>query len=286
MTIPTPLTHANLASYKLLEFILLAGAADTGKTHDILSLADAWAKLEPKGHIYCLDVESKLAKEYRIKFPYLNNISIWYGDQVNTMEKFLNIFEQLWPSLRDIDWLAIESDTRIWALAQDEGWQKVTGMDKESWMSHRVEQDKASKKVDPVTPAPADLWSVTYDAYRRRYRDVLINLVSMKTNIIHTTGISTKQRQSSARKQSAAMIDMIDMSLDGHAEVSRNPDTVILTTKEMEIKEGRPHSFYRCTVKKDRGYSTPGEVVQFDPTENFWFAFLDACRQESGQALS
>lgn len=280
MAIPVPLTHANLSIYKLLEFILLGGAADTGKTHSILSLAEAWARLEPKGHVYCLDVESKLAKEYRIKFPHLKNISIWYGEQLNTMEKFLSIFEELWPTLRDIDWLALESDTRIWALAQDEGWQKVTGMGKEDWMSHRVEQDKAGKKPDAVTPAPADLWQVVYDSYRRRYRDVLINQVSMKTNIIHTTGISTKQKQSSARKQSAAMIDMIDMSLDGHAEVSRNPDTVILMTKEMETVDGKPRSSYRCTIKKDRGYSIPGEVVQFDPADNFWFAFMDACRKE------
>lgn len=279
-SLPVPLTHANLSSYKLLEFIILVGAAGSGKSHSILTLADAWEKLEPDGHIYCLDVESKLGKEYKIAFSRLKNISIWYGEQINTMEKFLGVFEALVPGLRDIDWLCIESDTRIWAMAQDEGWAKVTGMDKEAWMSHRVEQDKSGKKVDAVTPAPADLWQVVYDGYRRRYRDVLVNRVSMKANVLYTTGISTKQKTTSARKQSAIMIDMLDMQPDGHAENTRVPDTVLLMTKESVTLDGKPVAQFRCTVKKDRGHDVPGETIQFDPGDNFWWAFAEHCREE------
>ncbi len=270
MSLPAPLTHENLDKFKLLEFIILVGAAGSGKSHSILSLAEAWSRLEPKGRVYCLDVESKLGKEYKIAYPDLTNLSIWYGDQVDTMDKFLAIYEELSPSLRDIDWLCIESDTRVWAMAQDMGWLKVTGRAKEDWMSLRVATEKEGRKAPPVTPDPQDLWQVVYDAYRRRYRDYMANRVSMKTNVLYTTGISTKQKTTAARKQSAVMIDMLDIQPDGHAENTRIPDTVILMTKE----GGR----FQCTVKKDRGHDVPGETIQFDPGENFWFSFMEACR--------
>ena len=118
MALPKPLTYENLDSFQPLEFILLLGPAGTGKSFAILSLADAQQRLKPEGKIYAIDCETGLAKTFKAAFRHLKNILIWHGDQTNDSDKFLDIFTELAKIVTPDDWLCIESDTRVWDMAQ------------------------------------------------------------------------------------------------------------------------------------------------------------------------
>ncbi|GAI72878.1 unnamed protein product, partial [marine sediment metagenome] len=107
---------------------------------------------------------------------FLKNILIWHGDQTNNSDKFIEIFTELGKAVTPDDWLCIESDTRVWDMCQDTGWLKVTGQVKDKYLSQRLVSG------GPVTPQPDQLWQVVLDAYRRRFRDVLVNEVRLKTN--------------------------------------------------------------------------------------------------------
>ncbi|MBA7528546.1 hypothetical protein ES705_20733 [subsurface metagenome] len=264
MALPKPLTYENLDEFTPLEFILLIGPAGTGKSFAILSLADIWQKLKPGGKIYAIDCETGLAKTYKAAFPHLKNILIWHGDQVNDSDKFIDIFSELGKTVTPDDWLCIESDTRVWDMCQDTGWLKVTGQLKDKYLSHRLVAG------GPVTPQPDQLWQVVLDAYRRRFRDVLVNEVRMRTNILITTGLSSKSSPFTKASRQDTMKQLgIDISPDGHSENTRNPDTVIMLSRESDS--------YRAEVLKDRGSDKPGQRVKFR-VESFLSDLMTNCR--------
>jgi len=264
MPLPKPLTYENLDEFNPLEFILLIGPAGTGKSFAILSLADAWQRLKPEGKIYAIDCETGLAKTYKAAFPHLKNILIWHGDQTNNSDKFIDIFTELAKVVTPADWLCIESDTRVWDMCQDTGWLKVTGQMKDKYLSHRLVAG------GPVTPQPDQLWQVVLDAYRRRFRDVLVNEVRLKTNILITTGLSSKTSPLTKATRQDTMKQLgIDISPDGHSENTRNPDTVIMLSRESDS--------YWAEVLKDRGSDKPGQRVRFK-LESFYLDFMANCR--------
>jgi len=263
MTLPKPLTYENLNSYQPLEFIILIGTAGVGKSFSILSLADTWAKFRPEGIIYAIDIETGIAKTWQAVFSHLKNLKLWHGDQVDNSDKFIDVFDEVIKLVTPDDWLCIESDTRIWDICQDTGWMKVTGQTKDKYLSQRFD------KGGPVTPQPDQLWQVALDAYRRRFRDVLVNQVRLKTNILVTTGVTKgSPRVSGARRESMKLLG-IDVQPDGHAENTRNPDTVILLSKDSEG--------YFAEVLKDRGGDKPGEQIRFQ-VKSFYINFMEACR--------
>lgn len=264
MVLPKPLTYENLDSFQPLEFILLLGTAGTGKSFAILSLADAWRRLKPEGKIYTIDCETGLAKTYKAAFSHLKNILIWHGDQVNDSDKVIDIFTELGKIATADDWLCLESDTRLWDMAQDTGWLKVTGQMKDKYLSHRLVAG------GPVTPQPDQLWQVVLDAYRRRFRDVLVNEVRLKTNVLITTGLSAKSSPfiKGARRDAMKQLG-IDIVPDGHTENTRNPDTVIMLSREGDS--------YQAEILKDRGSDKPGQRVRFN-VESFYLDFVSTCR--------
>ena len=135
---------------------------------------------------------------------------------------------------------------------------------KDKYLSHRLVAG------GPVTPQPDQLWQVVLDAYRRRFRDVLVNEVRLKTNILITTGISVKSSPfiKGARQDTMKQLG-IDITPDGHAENTRNPDTVIMLSRESDS--------YWAEVLKDRGSDKPGQRVKFK-VESFYLDLMSNCR--------
>ena len=261
--IAEPLTADKLDEYTSLEFILLLGTAGTGKSYAILSLADAWQRLTPEGKVYIIDTETCIAKTWKAAFRHVRNISLWHGEAVNNADKFIDVFNELSARVTPADWLCIESDTRVWDMSQDTGWLKVTGQTKDRYLSQRLTQG------GPVTPQPDQLWQVVLDIYRRRFRDVLTNSLKLKTNILITTGLTKgSPRINPARRETMKLLN-IDITPDGHAENTRNPDTVVMLNRETDN--------YWAEVLKDRGGDKPGKVIRFK-VDNFWFDFTDNCR--------
>ena len=235
------------------------------KSFAILKLAELWQELHPKGNIYVIDVETGLAKTFKSAFQNVKNIKIWHGADVDTADKFLLVFEELIKLVTPEDFLCIESDTRIWDACQDMGWLRVTGRSKDEYMTHRL-----AAGAGAVVPHPDQLWQVVLDLYRRRFRDVLVNQVRMKTNILITTGLSKSSPRVSPSRQTSMKLLGIDVQPDGHAENVRNPDTVVMLSRDSEG--------YWAEVLKDRGSDKPGQIVRFQVRNGFLFDFTVACR--------
>lgn len=263
MVIPRPMTADDLGQYTPLEFIMLLGTAGTGKSYSVLSLAEAWQRIKPEGKVYVIDTETGIAKTWKAAFPRVRNMLLYHGEMVNDADKFIEVFSSISKQVTEKDWLCLESDTRIWDMCQDNGWMKVTGQKKDEYLSQRV------SKGGPTTPQPDQLWQVVLDLYRRRFRDVLVNDLRMRTNILVTTGLTRNApRTSPSRRESMKLLN-IDVTPDGHGENTRNPDTVIMMSRESDG--------YWAEVLKDRGSDKPGQQVRFK-LENFYFDFMDSCR--------
>ncbi len=272
--LPKPLTHENIKTdYSPLEFILLFGVASSGKSEAILKTAEYWLDYKPNGKVYAIDAETGLAKAFYHRYSWLPNFYLWHGDDTNSSHKFLNIFENLIPHLTKDDLLAIESDTRLWDMAQDDGWLEVTGMPKNEYLAERIDKAVSGKKPGAVVPDPENLWQVAGNFYRRRFRDVLNNTVRLKCNVIVTAGLSKPKTEGRVKTSAAKRETMeqlgFDIFPDGHAESARNSDTVIWLSKD---KAG-----YHAKVLKDRAFDKPGEVVVFD-VKNFYEDFIRECR--------
>ncbi len=264
MSLPKPLTHEDISAYNSLEFIMLLGFAGTGKSYAILSLAETWKQIKPEGKIYVIDVETGLAKTFKAAFPHLTNILIWHGDQVDDSDKFIDVFTELSKIVTPDDWLCMESDTRIWDMCQDTGWQKVTGQVKDEYLSKRLASGSGA-----VTPHPDQLWQVVLDAYRRRFRNVLVNQVRLKTNVLVTTGLAKSSPRVSQDQRLSMKLLGIDVQPDGHAENARNPDTVIMLSRESDG--------YYADVLKDRASDKPGKRIRFK-VDKFLTDFMANCR--------
>ena len=92
----------------------------------------------------------------------------------------------------------------------------------------------------------------------------------MKTNVLITTGLSAKSSPfiKGARRDAMKQLG-IDIVPDGHTENTRNPDTVIMLSREGDS--------YQAEILKDRGSDKPGQRVKFS-VESFYLDFVSNCR--------
>ena len=244
-----PFTHDQLDTYQPLEWILLVGTASSGKTDNILSLARTWQLLHPGGRIKYIDLEAGAKKIWNARYSSVHNID-YYGPEevgdINDADGFLRVFSHVWPQCGRDDWLAIESDSRIWSNAQDTGWLSVTGMTKDAYMTYRL------KNNAPTTPSPDNLWQEVGDRYRRQYITVLLNEVKNRTNIIQTTGLSNAAPRRTANVDAANQLG-IDLTPDGHKENYRWADTV--------VKLYKLNNLHYADVVKDRGKEDSSKVT-------------------------
>jgi hypothetical protein len=271
--LPAPLTYQNIGNFVPHEFIMVIGLAATGKSEAILKTAEYWQDEFPDKKFYCIDTENRLAKSFFLRYTHLRNFNLWHGEQTDSIHKFLNVFDALTPLIKEGDFLAIESDTRLWSLCQDEAWVEVTGQSKSEYLSDRMELPSDKRGKTPVTPMPDNLWQVAGNYYRRRYRQVLDSELRARCNVILTTGVSKpsdkgKIKISEAKKDTMELLN-IDIVPDGHPEASRNPDTVVWLSKD---KKG-----YHAKVLKDQSFDKPGEVRAFDVV-SFYEDFIRECR--------
>lgn len=269
-TLPVPLSYKNLEEYTPLEYVQLVGTAGSGKSHSILALARAWQRSHPNGSLYVIDTENGIAKEYKLRFSHLQNLKIWHGECVMEAEQAVSIFEGLVKIVTKDDWLIVDSDTRMWSKCQDAAWMTVTGQSKAEYLSERL---NAEGKKKSIVPQPDNLWQYALDLYRRRFRDRLINEVRLATNVLLTAGLTKESpaargAAAATRRETAELVNLDDLVIDGHGETPRNADTIVVLSKKKE---------YKATVIKDRGWDEPGKTIGFK-AEDFWLDFMDNCR--------
>ena len=99
---------------------------------------------------------------------------------------------------------------------------------------------------------------------------MLVNEVRLKTNILITTGLSSKSSPLTKATRQDTMKQLgIDIIPDGHSENTRNPDIVIMLSRESDS--------YRAEVLKGHGSDKPGQRVRFK-VESFYPDLMTNCK--------
>jgi hypothetical protein len=266
-----PVTLSQIRDFQTHESIMLIGNGSCGKTYSILCTAKMWKMMHPTGRVYILDLEAGIAKTWKKSFLDVDNIDLYHGTDIRSIDQFLEIFNTVAAKSGPEDLLIFESDTKIWDLAEQDAWFVITGMSKDAYMSKRIEDIKDSRKARALSPSPDNLWQIAGDSYKRRFRDVITDDLRLKTNIIITAGVkkpSAGQHTSSSRKEIMNLLGE-GIFADGHADTPRCVDTVIYLTKESDG--------YFAEILKDRGYDKPAQKIKFR-VNNFWADFIVSCR--------
>ncbi len=269
----TPITSNDLASIYTREFIELVRFPRSGKSHAVLDLAHAWKRLYPNNHLYGIDTENGLIKEWK-KRP-VDNFELW---RCSSMDEVLFSFDAIRERKLDKqDWLIVESMSRIWGFAQDLGYGEIAGMSRSAYLSMRFEKMNSKEKVPPVTPDAGNLWQIVKNAHSRNFMD---EIVKLECNVLLTTTLKlpgierntkegSKIRESQARKDARLSI-ALDMGIEGEPRNPYYPDTILMMYREES-------GSYSCKVLGDRSWDSPDKNITFT-VENFWFDFVEKCR--------
>lgn len=249
------------------EFMLIGGKDGVGKTSAIVAIAAVVAgyvddpsqhsMFNPDAVMHVLDTENRFAKAYR-KFGAMapQNISYYYcGD----MDQTLLAFEVILKSIKPWDWLAVDSMARIWEMAQDLGYNEVSGMRKSEFLEkRRLAMDGGQKGGSPI-PHPDQFWNIVKSAHDRHFLNVLVAREDI--NVVMTTIQTRAPRELPNRQENKDRKDFrtefgIDSNMGGAPTLPYQPDTVVLLDRE----KGR----VKAQVLKD---TSP---FNDDPRVEFW----------------
>lgn len=243
--------------YSPRELIIILGHAGSGKSAAILQVAE-----EIQSTMYIIDTENGILKMWKNQYPSLKNIKLYL---VTSMDDVLTALAEITQQIQANDWIAIESMSRIWELAQDTAYEEITGMAKSEYL-----QSRTSKS--PI-PSPDEFWQIVSSLYSRGLIGKIVKLdpilaeISKEKgcNVLTTTLIKKEgvEKLISARRKYAQEIGVTVLH-EGSPRLLSYFDTVIHTKYE--------NGEFSAQILKDRGYQTPGRVVSFR-VENFWRDF-------------
>jgi hypothetical protein len=257
-----------LLNRTLREFLLVSGKDSVGKTSAVLSLAWYVEQISPGVVFYLIDSENKVAAALR-SFGADAPRNIRYY-KACTMNAVTSAVESILADVKPGDWLAVESMSRIWEMAQDMGYQEVSGMGKAAYLAKW--RDNA-KKGGPI-PKPDDLWSIVKGAHNGAFLDLLVERDDL--NVILTTTIA-KPRQEGFGKESAdrkaVRVELgIDVGIEGAPRLPYFPETFCL----LDLREGR----VKCRVLRDNLSPHDETRIEFDVPDrkSFGTMFYGTCR--------
>jgi len=262
------ITVQDLDLYSPRENILLIGHSDTGKSTDIVMIAEA---IRGKGRVFVIDTENGIIKVWKNLFRHVDNLELILCASIDDV---LKTFEELQREVQPQDWIAFESMAKIWEMAQDKAYLEVAGMTKAEYL---VTKDKAQSPV----PQPQFFWQIAKHYYEGGIIDPMRDLDPMMAelvkraksagcNIIATT-LLAKERpdfMESRRRQIAQELGF-NILWEGSPRLPSYFDTVVVTSK--------PGGEFRAAVIKDRGYERPKLIVEFE-VKQFWHDFQQNCR--------
>ena len=269
---PVSIAAADLLGFPttpLREFILIAGKDGVGKTSAIISLADFVSQMWPEAQFFVLDTENKMRCTLQSYGSVPPNI-IYY--KVDDMNEVTAAFDEIMTRRKPGDWLAVESMSRIWEIAQDLGYQAITGTSKVLYMEMRREKSKiVGQKPPPVTPRPDDLWSIIKGAHDGAF----LNLMSQAEdlNIILSTTTSRVKEARTNRQESPDRVAFrvefgLDLGLDGAPRLPTYVQTMLLLD--------RTGGSVTCRVLRDNMSRLDEPAITFDVETrksfgmNFW----------------
>jgi hypothetical protein len=251
------------------EFLMLAGKDSVGKTCAVVSMAKYIEEVSPDSKFHLIDSENKVAgalRSFGTDAPH--NIAYY---KCPTMNVVTDATEKIMGSYKAGDWLAVESLSRIWEMAQDMGYQEVSGMGKAAYL--RKWRDEG-KRGGPI-PKPDDLWSIVKGAHNGAFLDLLVERDDL--NVMLTTTIAKPPKEGSFMKENAdrkaLRVELgIDVGIEGAPRLPYYPESFCL----LELKQGT------VTARMLRDNLSVNEVsrVEFDVPDrkSFGMMFYANCR--------
>lgn len=274
---PIPQSTAELLGLPNREVILLAGKDGSGKSAAIVSIA--WfvqTVLNPDATFYVIDSEQKFPTALRSFGPDApTNIRYFSCPKMNDVT---DATDAIMGSRKPGDWVAVESMSRIWGLAQDMAYMAVSGYDKVTYLEKRREiaqKAKSQAQVPVVIPKPDDFWNIAKGAHDGAFLDELTNALTL--NVVMTTIVSKPPKEGGFIKENKDRAAFrkesgIDVGLDGAPRLPYYAETTLLM--EMENSKGK------CRVIRDN--MNPAEITrkefEVDGKRNFAINFWSVCR--------
>lgn len=264
-----PISAADLISGYQREFIMLAGKDSVGKSCSVVAMAKYVEEVSPESRFHLIDSENKIAGALRgFGADAPTNISYY---KTPTMNAVTDAAEKVMELYKPGDWLAVESMSRIWEMAQDMGYQEVSGMGKAAYLKKWRGQGKQGGPI----PKPDDLWSIVKGAHNGAFLDLLVAEDSL--NVMLTTTITKPPKEGGFMKENAdrksVRVELgIDVGIEGAPRLPYYPETFCL----LELKQGA----VSCRVLRDNLSVNEVSRVEFDvPTRKDWaMMFYANCR--------
>lgn len=266
----TPLSSKDLlAGPAPRDFILLCGKDSVGKTSAVVSTAWYVEQVTPSATFFVIDSENKLKAALRGFGPDApQNISYY---KACTMNAVTTAVEDILKRYKPGDWLAVESMSRIWEMAQDAGYQEVSGMGKAAYLN-KWRGD--GKKGGPI-PKPDDLWSIVKGAHNGAFLDLLVEKDDL--NVMMTSTVAKPPKEGSFMKENAdrkaVRIELgIDSGVEGAPRLPYFPESFIL----LEMKGGN----VTARVLRDNLSLADETRIEFDipGKRDFGMQFFANCR--------
>jgi hypothetical protein len=250
------------------EFLLLAGKDSTGKTSAVVSLARYVELMSPDVTVYVIDTENKFKgamRSFGSDAP--TNVVYYKCSSMNDVtSSTATILERHKPG----DWLAVESLSRVWELAQDLGYQVQEGVGKAEYL-----EKKRGDRKSPIPGNPGDFWAVVKGAHDSAFFHLLTQVDDL--NVICTTTIAKPPKEMSNRKENvdrkALRVELgIDSNLEGAPRLPYYVESLAL----LDLVGGN----VTCRVLRDNLSTKDDTRIEFPvPDKKSWgFAFYESCR--------
>lgn len=258
-----PITGEALISRYQREFLMVAGKDSVGKTCSVVAMAKYVEEVFPDNKFHLIDSENKVAgalRSFGADAP--RNIAYY---KCPTMNAVTDGAERVMETYKPGDWLGVESMSRIWEMAQDMGYQEVSGMGKAAYLKR---WRRAGKQGGPI-PKPDDLWSIVKGAHNGAFLDLLVEKDDL--NVMLTTTIAKPPKEGSFMKENAdrkaLRVELgIDVGIEGAPRLPYYPETFCL----LELKQGT----VTCRVLRDNLSVNEVSRVEFEIPDRKSFAML------------
>lgn len=266
----TPQTSSQLMDgAPIREFIMLAGKDSVGKTSALVSLARYVELMSPDATFYVIDTENKFKGAMRSFGDDAPKNIVYY--KCSSMNDVTSSVAVILERHKPGDWLAVESLSRAWELAQDLGYQVTEGVSKIEYL----ERKRATGGKSPIPGNVGDFWAIVKGAHDGGFFHLLTQIDNL--NVICTTTIAKPQKERPNAKENvdrkALRVELgIDSNLEGAPRLPYYVESLAL----LDLVGGR----VSCRVLRDNLSTKDESRNEFAvPDKKSWgFAFYESCR--------
>lgn len=272
-TKPRSISTSELLSAAGREFIVIIGKDGAGKTSAIVSLAAFIQMIQPEATFFVIDTENKFPtalRAYGEGVP--TNISYFKCDNMNEANEAA---DEIMALRKEGDWLAVESMSRVWEKAQDLGYMKISGFNKETYLEKRRMQKFAGLAQAAVIPNADQFWNIVKTHHDAGFLEMFAQAATL--NVVLSTTISKPPKPGAFLKENDTRKDVraefgLDLGIDGAPRLPYYAETMCL----LDVQGGK----VTCRIIRDSVNKAMDTRVSFDVPDRkaFGMAFWTNCR--------